>query len=209
MNTIKRKKSAPSLSLSNSKKSKSPLETLSIKGIAKPTKVKKIKAPIEPIASTSILNSNPFYTTPHALPTPPASIASSSSNSPAPSGVDPITGLLGVKKVKSKHTPTAIAAKLLRDTVSAKGKEVELRACQELVDLAARGSNGLNLNFLSIDIETWERNHECLLEIGYALLSFNQSPTGRVEITRDAQHISKLFLFFSHTTHSFSASRIF
>ena len=45
--------------------------------------------------------------------------------------------------------------------------------------------------FLAIDIESWERDHSLILELGWSYIAWSKGDDGRVDETKQAEHLSE------------------
>lgn len=128
------------------------------------------------------------------LPTPSPSIEST----PEPSQIPPLKHLIeevietspetqqvpAPKRTRPTLSPAAEAKQLLKE--QAQTRELVLaRKCMEEARDHGRAT------FLSLDVETWERMHGCLLEVGWSLSSFERDDeTGQVgEPRREDHHV--------------------
>lgn len=117
---------------------------------------------------------NPFQTA-HSLPTPLPTPVTSSRSSPAPTV--PVAG--------SKKSASFLLARELRDVSAASSKSLELAVLKNSYALA-KGHGGAT--YLALDVETWEREHGCLLEFGWSFVRFEQGAEG-VERGQEDQHV--------------------
>lgn len=104
----------------------------------------------------------------------PSTPVSSHESSPEPSS----------KKAKIK--PDA-ATLLLRETAALGAKGMDLETSRKLYEKAIVSGGAA---FLALDIETWERAHDAMLEFGWSFVDFEYR-NGKVEVRREDQHVGK------------------
>lgn len=85
---------------------------------------------------------------------------------------------------KAKIKPDA-ATLLLRETAVLGAKGMDLETSRKLYEKALVSGGAA---FLALDIETWERAHDAMLEFGWSFVDFEYR-NGKVEVRREDQHV--------------------
>lgn len=105
-----------------------------------------------------------------------------------------------MKKIKSKHTPAGIEKRLKAELNSSNRKKDELEKIRDIYNSAKdRKGKGKGAAFLALDVETFEFQHNALLEFGWSFVEFSMAEEGEEQagkgaerqVRREDQHVSK------------------